>query len=716
MEDVSLRENCEAATDISATGQCKDIPESPRLALTSYHDFTRDKPVFHPPDHPNGADNTCGDTLVHCDESIRENTSTKSKEQDCDNVQVVQETPLFSDSVADPGPEEGGVESLVVQVPLLKSQRITTKCVGETPLIIGINESTAEGEVSAAKERVDFNCPVPSPHTPSGSPPSPARLRFTSSTTDSDRTISLPPSPPPSTHSHTVTTQSPLHQHNHTPLTSSGSSTTPDLQLPSSSTSPSISPSLFITRQKSLGDPFSSKLCPSPNTNKHTVSPSEQSLSPCIPLQNARERREQPTTPDFLTSKVEETQLSVVGSSQKSPPPASTAKCLMTTLRLPRVVSRDSILPAGLPQGLSTNDSPQLMEAVSVIPDSLCPSPPFLETDTPFVTEHCNSPVHVSNISSVLQGLTSSSKDPKVSNIQKRHEIEELETLLILEGDVPGGAQWRETTPTQGEVEHEVVPESILNYTPPDHTPLPPEQTRPSSTQQQITEALTPENIGRVEEGEAEHNPPHHPPSKNTPPSCLSSNPPSYQHKTRNAVSPTLLKKADRLLKTLREPPLVITDSQTTIDLDCELLTPKTSQLSKHQPFSHHSNVGSTSLAKSQSVSRISRHSILPKAKQLENKGRRKIASSPRKPFSIKNTANGNPRITQCPITAFHTRHTHKPRKKDKTTHVINLDSGDFETETCWQMKPLPDDHPFMSVSTAPLGGSCGKRTSELAP
>ena len=385
----------------------------------------------------------------------------------------------------------------------------------------------------------------------------------------------------------------------------------------------------------------------------------------------------------------------------------------MTTLRLPRVVSRDPILPAELPQGLPTNDdSRQPVEAVSVIPDSLCPSPPFLETDTPFVTEHCNSPVHVSNISSVLQGLTPSSKDPEVSSIQKRHEMEELEPLLIRESEVSGGTLQRETTPTQSEVEHEVVPESILNYTPPDHTPLPPDQTRPSSTQQQITEALE-----RVEEGEAENNPPSCPPSKNTPSSCLPSNPSCYQHKTRHAVSPTLLKKADRLLKTLREPPLVITDSQTMIDLDCELLTPETSQLSKHQPSSHHSNVGSTSLAKSQSISRISRHSILPKAKQLENKGRRKIVSSPRKPFSIKNTASGNPRITHCSITASHTRHTHKPRKKkDKTTHVINLDSGDVETETCWQMKPLPDDHPFMSVSTAPLGGSCGKRTSELAP
>lgn len=745
LEDVSLKEktdNCEAAAETSTTSKCRDVPEPPRLALTRYHNNPGGKPAVDPPDYINEADKICCDTLVECKGSVRENTSTKSKKQDCDNsvnVRVVQETPLFSgDLVVGSGPAEEIAGSLVVKVPLLKSQRITTKCVGETPLVIGVNECTAEGEeVSASKERMDFNCPVPSPHTPSGSPSSPARLRYTSSTTDSDRTISLPPSPP-STLSHTVTTlttQSPLYHH--TPLTSSTSSTTPDLQPPSSSTSPdlqlhssstspSLSPSLFITRQKSLGGPFSSKYpCPALKTDTHTASPPQHdtSLSPCIPLQNDREKREQSTrniTPDFLTSKIEETQLSVVSSSQKSPP-ASTAERLTTVLMLPRVVSRDPILPAGWPQGVPT--SPRPVEAVSVIPDSQCPSPPFLETHIAPVTEPCSSPAHISNISSVLQGLTPSSRDLEVSDIQmeqKRCEMEELEEPLVREEDVLGGTLWRETTPTQGEIQHEVVaiPESIPNYTLPDHAPLPPDQTSPSfivasqHPREQITEVLTPESVGRVEVGDPDNNPPGRPPSKNTPSSCPPSkhNPPSYPHKTRHAVSPTLLKsRADRLLKTLRKRPVAITDKPTTIDVDCDLLTLKTSQ----PPFSHHSNVCSTHHAKSHS---ISRHCALPKTKQLENqvyKEKRKTTSLPRKPFSIKNTANDN---SHCPIADSHTRHTHKPRKKkDKTTRVINLGSMNVETETCHQMMPLPEDHPFMSISTAPLSGSCGKRTNELA-
>ena len=757
LEDVSLKEktdNCEAAAETSTTSKCRDVPEPPRLALTRYHNFPGGKPAVDPPDYSNETDKTC-DTLVEREESVRESTSPKSKKQTCDNsvnVRVVQETPLFSgDLVVGSGPAEEIAGALVVKVPLLKSQRITTKCVGETPLVIGVNECTAEGEVSAVKERMDFNCPVPNPHTPSGSPSSPARLRYTSSTTDSDRTISLPPSPP-STLSHTVTTlttQSPLYHH--TPLTSSTSSTTPDLQPPSSSTtpdlqppssstspdlqlhssstSPSLSPSLFITRQKSLGGPFSSKYpCPALETDTHTVSPPQPdtSLSPCIPLQNDREKREQSTrniTPDFLTSKIEETQLSVVSSSQKSPP-ASTAERLMTALMLPRVVSRDPILPAGRPQGVPT--SPRPVEAVSVIPDSQCPSPPFLETCIAPVTEPCSSPAHISNISSVLQGLTPSSRDLEVFDIQmeqKRCEMEELEEPLVREEDVLGGTLRRETTPTQGEIQHEVVtiPESISNYTPPDHAPLPPDQTSPSfisasqQPREQITEVLTPESVGRVEVEYPYNNPPGRPPSKNTPSSCPPSkhNPPSLPHKTRHAVSPTLLKgQADRLLKTLRKRPVAITDKPTTIDVDCDLLTLKTSQ----PPFSHHSNVCSTH-AKSHSISLISRHCALSKTKQLENqdyKGKRKTTSLPRKPFSIKNTANDN---SHCPITASHIRHTHKSRKKkDKTTRVINLGSADVETETCHQMTPLPEDHPFMSISTAPLNGSCGKWTSELAP
>lgn len=610
MEDVSLKENCEAPADTSAT---RDTPEGPQVTITTDHQFPGNKPVFNPPPYPNKSNDTSRDTLLQCEETAKENTLTKSRKQDCDNsanVQVVQETPFFTGNpVADSQPDEGIAGSLVVKVPLLycKSQRITSKCVGETPLIIGVNENTAEGE----EERQDFKCPVPSPRTPSSSPPSPARLTLTSSTTDSDRTISLPPSPLPSTPSHTVTrltTQPP--PYHHTPLISTSSSTTPDLQLPSSSTSPSLSPSLFIPQQKSSGGPSSYRLnrCPSLTTDRQTVSSPQHdtSFSPCIPLQNAQQKRGQPTrniTPDFLTSKVEETQLSVVPSSQMSPP-ASRPEPLMTALMLP---SRGPTLLAEPPQCVQT--APQ-----------------------------------------------------------------------------------REATPIWDEVQTEVVviPDSIPHHTQPDHTPLPPNQTSQSGSQQHITEALPPENVGRLEKRDS--NPPSWPPSKNVPPSCPpSKHKPPNHHRTRHAVSPTLLKEADRLLKTLREPPLVATDNQTTIDIDCDLPTPKTSKLTKC-----HSNTHSTHHAKSQSISQTGRNYSLPK--QLENqncKGRRNISSSLREPLSIRNTASDNSHGTKRPITA---RHVHKPRKKKKTTHV---DTGNESLPQ--KMVHLPNDHPFMSVSTTPF-------------
>ena len=283
------------------------------------------------------------------------------------DVRVIQETPFIRISRTGSASGEGETEPLVVSIPVScfkRGQKMTRECVEETPLVRAVNEvgGGAGGvDVLLAAEEVEPGGQVCAEQREeeegfqNGSSSEGEVLSGSQhgSSSDSDRTPLLPRSPPAHCDPNLLTpvaASSRTHRatgslSGHIPLDSSGS-TTPDLCMPSPpspsppSSSPSISPSLFISRQNP-SNALPRRFSFNPSVEQQpAVAPSnptphlDTSFSPCVPLQNTHHNatarctvgdgdRSRYLTPDFLCSKVAETQLgtqsSCVNSSQNSP-------------------------------------------------------------------------------------------------------------------------------------------------------------------------------------------------------------------------------------------------------------------------------------------------------------------------------------------------------------------------------------------------------------
>ena len=283
------------------------------------------------------------------------------------DVRVIRETPFIRSSRTGSASGEGETEPLVVSIPVScfkRGQKMMQECVEETPLVRAVNEvgGGAGGvDVLSAAEEVEPGgqvCPEQREEEEGFQNGSSSEGEVLSgsqhgSSSDPDSTPLLPRSPPAHCDPNLLTlvaASARTHRaagslSGHIPLDSSGS-TTPDLCMPSPpgpsppSSSPSISPSLFISRQNPSNAlprrfSFNPSVEQQPAAAPSNPTPHlDTSFSPCIPLQNTHHNatarcpvgdgdRSRYLTPDFLCSKIAETQLgtqsSRVNLSQNSP-------------------------------------------------------------------------------------------------------------------------------------------------------------------------------------------------------------------------------------------------------------------------------------------------------------------------------------------------------------------------------------------------------------
>lgn len=181
-------------------------------------------------------------------------------------------------------------------------------------------------------------------------------------------------------------------------------------------------------------------------------------------------------------------------------------------------------------------------------------------------------------------------------------------------------------------------------------------------------------------------------------------------------VSPTLLQTADRLLKILRSPPVLISDEQTCINIDQDTITPRNT--ASLQSAKHASTPCSSSLSPEEgdrykslpTATRALPDSALPKKRQLKNQKLRQSGvckssldslPSHKKPFSGK---NGPWSADSC--SAARHRDSSSVSKKKKMPLVVSLDSEDYSPSSLL-MTPLPSDHPFLTISTTPSLHPC---------
>ena len=194
-------------------------------------------------------------------------------------------------------------------------------------------------------------------------------------------------------------------------------------------------------------------------------------------------------------------------------------------------------------------------------------------------------------------------------------------------------------------------------------------------------------------------------------------------HHSSSSVSPRLLQLADKLLKSLRSPVVVVTDEQTCINVDKDFVAPASiSQSTKH----HHSRslyptLLDTAQCQSSISSRSKTQSVPPKRRQAnqvfrettKSKATPHRSSAHRKPENTSGRAHlgglGKSSFLQQKLDFLHGKSTHSTvqsctatqSSKKKTTQIISLDSEDSDTEAppAVSTTRLPDDHPFLSVS-----------------